>query len=142
MSFTPLAYEASALITILTRQVTVTGVKFCGQQSKPNHGNLASFVRDHAIENTHFVLYISSTMFYRCEGQLKEAEERIRDTATDSILAIRRREKEMVTNLYDTFGEEGINFIKEKHMLQVDSFFISQAREIPSKCLNIEAQQS
>ena len=73
---------------------------------------------------------------------MKEAEERIRDTATDSILAIRRREKEMVTNLYDTFGQEGINFIKEKHMLQVDSFFISQAREIPSKCLNIEAQQS
>ena len=34
---------------------------------------------------------------FRCEGELKEAEERIRDTATDSILAIRKREKEMVT---------------------------------------------
>ena len=50
---------------------------------------------------------------------MKEAEERIRDTATDSILAIRKREKEMVTNLYDAFGEDGINFLKEKQPLQV-----------------------
>ena len=63
---------------------------------------------------------------FRCEGELKEAEERIRDTATDSILAIRKREKEMVTNLYDTFGEDGINFLKEKQPLQVRKrlFFI------------------
>ncbi len=51
--------------------------------------------------------------------ELKAAEERIRDSATDSILAIRRREKEMVTNLYDSVGEDGINFLKEKQPLLV-----------------------
>ena len=57
-------------------------------------------------------------MIQKCETQIRSAEDEIRDTAIESITAIRKSEKQMVEALYEVYGEDTIQFLKEKHVLQ------------------------
>lgn len=49
-----------------------------------------------------------------CESDMKHTEEQIRDMAVNSISAIRRKEKEMLRDLYEVFGEDTVEFFSEK----------------------------
>ncbi|KAK2143253.1 hypothetical protein LSH36_859g01015 [Paralvinella palmiformis] len=57
-------------------------------------------------------------MITKCEGDLKRTEERITEVTIESIAAIRKREREIVRDLYLAYGEESIDFIKEKEFIQ------------------------
>ena len=57
-------------------------------------------------------------MITKCESVIRQAEERIRDTAIESISAIRKREKQMLEDLRVAYGDETMEYIKQKSTLQ------------------------
>lgn len=57
-------------------------------------------------------------MIRACESGIRKAEDHIRDTTIESISAIRKNEKQMVEELYDTYGEDTLQYLKEKNVLQ------------------------
>ena len=57
-------------------------------------------------------------MITKCEGEIKTAEDQIRDVAIESITDIRKKEREMVQCVYDVFGPEAMEYLKEKQPLQ------------------------
>ena len=59
-------------------------------------------------------------VIYKCESEIKNAEESIRDMALDTISDIHRKEQASVDTMYDLYGEDTLEFIKEKSELQED----------------------
>ena len=57
-------------------------------------------------------------MIKACESEIRKAEDAIRDTTIESISAIRQSEKQLVEDLYDAYGEDTLQFLKEKNVLQ------------------------
>ncbi len=53
-----------------------------------------------------------------CEAVLRKGEERIRDTAIESISVIRKREKQMTEDLHGVYGEDTLTYLKEKTSIQ------------------------
>ena len=54
----------------------------------------------------------------KCETEIKVAEDQIRDMAIDTITSIRKKERNMVEDLHGFYGEQTLEFLKEKQPLQ------------------------
>ena len=54
----------------------------------------------------------------KCEHEIKQAEDRIKDTTIDTISAARKKEKELLLQLYDMYGESTTDYLKQKMSLQ------------------------
>ena len=56
----------------------------------------------------------------KCETLIKAAEQKIRDTAIQFIADVRSREKELIDDLHQLYGEELMEYVNKRNDLQVN----------------------
>ena len=56
----------------------------------------------------------------KCETLIKAAEQKIRDTAIQFIADVRSREKELIDDLHQLYGEELMDYVNRRNDLQVN----------------------
>lgn len=64
-----------------------------------------------------YILQESLNLITKCESTLKNNETMIRDSAIETIASIRQKEREMIQDLHGLYGEEAMDFIKNKEAL-------------------------